>query len=111
MPSPLICILLLFQWNLILTQLFNWIWLNSIGIQFKSCCIAMLFTPQFHITINWFPSFQKNQFFSYPIKIFVFFLFFNVFSLGTKEKDLLHVTHFILSLLPFGQNSFISRLF
>jgi hypothetical protein len=40
-----------------------------------------------------------------------FFCFFNAFSLGAKKKDLLHVTNLILSLLPFGQNSFISRLF
>jgi hypothetical protein len=40
-----------------------------------------------------------------------FSYFFNVFSFGANKEDLLHVTHCIISLLPFDQNSFISRLF
>jgi hypothetical protein len=44
-------------------------------------------------------------------KTFFFPCFPNVFSLGTNKEDLLYVRNYNISLLPFGQNSFISRLF
>ncbi len=71
----------------------------------------MLFTLQFHITMNECLLFQKHSNIFLSHKDIFIFIFFNVFNLGAKKKNLLHVTHFILSLLPLGQNSFLSRLF
>jgi len=39
------------------------------------------------------------------------FFFPNAFSFGAKKEDLFFITHCIISLLPIGQNSFVSRLF
>jgi hypothetical protein len=49
------------------------------------------------------PVFAVQGYLSFPC-------FFNALSLGPKE-DLLHVTHCIISLLPYDQNSFMSELF
>jgi hypothetical protein len=50
-----------------------------------------------------------KDFFNFT-RIFVFLPFFNIFNLGANKENLLHVTHCIISLLPFSRNSFISRL-
>ncbi len=49
--------------------------------------------------------------FSCSAKIYDFFLFFNAFSFGANKENLFFVTHCIISLLPIGQNSFVSMLF
>ncbi len=53
----------------------------------------------------------KLRIFSCFTMIFVVSLFSNVFSLGANKEDLLHVTHRIISSLPFGWNSSFSGLF
>jgi hypothetical protein len=43
---------------------------------------------------------------------YLFFHFFGVsFSLDANKENLLNVTHWIISSLPFDQNSLISKLF
>jgi len=70
----------------------------------------MLFTFHFHRkALVSFTSRTLNCFFLFHKDLLLFFTY--AFSLNTNKEDLLHVTHCITSLLPFGQNSFISKLF
>jgi len=67
---------------------------------------------QFHIRMNCCLSlWQHSKTFLVSQWYLLFPCFFYVFNLGANKEDLLHVTHYIISSLPFGWNSILSRLF
>ncbi len=67
---------------------------------------------QFHIRMNCYLSFQQHSKMFLAAQWYLLFpWFFYVFNLGVNKEDLLHVTHYIISSLPFCRNSILSRLF
>jgi hypothetical protein len=81
----------------------NW---NSIQVALQCCSCCNFYRNELIFFIS-----RTLGNFSCSTRIFIFFLFFYAFSLGANKKDLLHVTHCIISWLSFDQNSFKSKLF